>query len=62
MNERARWPGFERALAEHDDPVDLDADRPSAAVLLSPFDNLLWDRDFTGRLFGFSDMIGDLGR
>ncbi len=30
---------------------------PSAAVLLSPFDNLLWDRAFTERLFGFHHLI-----
>jgi uncharacterized protein YcaQ len=27
--------------------------RSSAAVLLSPFDNLIWDREETDRLFGF---------
>jgi uncharacterized protein YcaQ len=27
--------------------------RPTAAVLLCPFDNLIWDRDETDRLFGF---------
>ena len=26
--------------------ADLDPPRPTAAVLLSPFDNLLWDRPF----------------
>ena len=31
--------------------------RPTAAVLLSPFDNLIWDRAFTERLFGFRHMI-----
>jgi uncharacterized protein len=32
-------------------------DRSTAAVLLSPFDNLIWDRTFTERLFGFRHMI-----
>jgi uncharacterized protein len=35
----------------------LDGPRPTAAVLLSPFDNLVWDRTFTERLFGFRHMI-----
>jgi uncharacterized protein len=35
----------------------LDPPRPSAAVLLSPFDNLLWDRPFAQRLFGFQHVI-----
>jgi hypothetical protein len=30
---------------------------PGAAVLLSPFDNLLWDRAFVERLFGFKHVI-----
>jgi len=30
---------------------------PSAAVLLSPFDNLMWDRAFVRRLFGFEHLI-----
>jgi uncharacterized protein len=30
---------------------------PTAAVLLSPFDNLLWDRAFLRRLFGFDHVI-----
>jgi uncharacterized protein len=38
-----------------DAPLDLP--RPTAAVLLSPFDNLIWDRRFTERLFGFRHMI-----
>jgi uncharacterized protein YcaQ len=33
--------------------AELDPPRPSAAVLLSPFDNLLWDREFVRRVFGF---------
>ena len=35
----------------------LEADVPAAAVLLSPFDNLLWDRPLTERLFGFRHLI-----
>jgi uncharacterized protein YcaQ len=35
----------------------LDPPRPSAAVLLSPFDNLLWDRRFVHRVFGFDHVI-----
>jgi uncharacterized protein YcaQ len=34
-----------------------DPARPSAAVLLSPFDNLVWDRGFLERLFGFKHVI-----
>ena len=30
---------------------------PTAPVLLSPFDNLLWDRPFAERLFGFRHLI-----
>jgi uncharacterized protein YcaQ len=30
---------------------------PAASVLLSPFDNLLWDRAFLRRLFGFEHVI-----
>ena len=36
---------------------DAAPDRNTAAVLLSPFDNLIWDRTFTERLFGFRHMI-----
>jgi hypothetical protein len=35
----------------------LDPPRPAAAVLLSPFDNLLWDRSLARRLFGFHHVI-----
>ena len=31
--------------------------RPTAAALLSPFDNLLWDRPFARRIFGFEHVI-----
>ena len=35
-------------------PAEAELDgAPSAAVLLSPFDNLMWDRAFVRRLFGF---------
>ncbi|MFN2471448.1 MAG: winged helix-turn-helix domain-containing protein [Gaiellaceae bacterium] len=37
--------------------ADLDTEDAGATVLLSPFDNLLWDRDFTERLFGFRHLI-----
>lgn len=37
--------------------ADLDPPRPTAAVLVSPFDNLLWDRTFARRLFGFDHLI-----
>ena len=37
--------------------AELDPPRPSAAVLLSPFDNLLWDRPLARRLFGFEHVI-----
>ena len=37
--------------------ADLDPPRPSAAVLLSPFDNLLWDRPFANRALGFEHVI-----
>jgi uncharacterized protein len=36
--------------------ADLDGD-PAGAVLLTPFDNLLWDRPFAERLFGFRHII-----
>jgi len=35
----------------------LDPPRPTAAVLLSPFDNLLWDRPFARRALGFDHLI-----
>ncbi len=35
----------------------LDAKPRDVAVLLSPFDNLLWDRDFAARLFRFEHLI-----
>jgi uncharacterized protein YcaQ len=37
--------------------IDLEPSRPSAASLLSPFDNLLWDRPFARRVFGFDHLI-----
>jgi uncharacterized protein YcaQ len=37
--------------------TDLDPPRPSAAVLLSPFDNLLWDRQFVRRVFDFEHVM-----
>lgn len=39
-------------------PAGRDAEGPlPAAVLLSPFDNLLWDRAFLERVFGFRHVI-----
>jgi uncharacterized protein YcaQ len=37
--------------------VELDRSAPSAAVLLSPFDNLLWDRPFARRVLEFDHLI-----
>jgi uncharacterized protein len=37
--------------------TDLDPPRPASATLLSPFDNLLWDRPFARRTFGFDHLI-----
>jgi len=37
--------------------ADLDPPHPTAAVLLSPFDNLLWDRRLVKRVFGFDHVI-----
>ncbi len=37
--------------------TDLDPPAPTAAVLLSPFDNLLWDRPFARRVLGFDHLI-----
>lgn len=44
-------PVYVPAEAEPDGAV------PRGGVLLSPFDNLLWDRPFTERLFGFRHVI-----
>jgi uncharacterized protein YcaQ len=37
--------------------ADPGAARPAGAVLLSPFDNLLWDRPFAERVLGFKHLI-----
>ena len=37
--------------------ADLDPPRPTAAVLVSPFDNLVWDRKFLSRVFGFDHVM-----
>ena len=37
--------------------TELDLPTPRAAVLLSPFDNLLWDRAFARRILGFDHLI-----
>ena len=48
-------------VADGGAPVLVPASDPAgtlpAAVLLSPFDNLLWDRDFLARVFGFRHVI-----
>ncbi len=39
-------------------PADAELDgAPSGGVLLSPFDNLVWDRAFLERIFGFDHTI-----
>jgi uncharacterized protein YcaQ len=39
-------------------PANAELDgAPTAAVLLSPFDNLMWDRAFLRRVFGFDHLI-----
>jgi uncharacterized protein len=39
-------------------PADAELDgAPTAAVLLCPFDNLMWDRPFLSRVFGFDHLI-----
>ncbi len=37
--------------------AELDLPAPTTAVLLSPFDNLLWDRPFARRILGFDHLI-----
>ena len=37
--------------------MNLDPSRPTASALLSPFDNLLWDRPFARRALGFDHLI-----
>ena len=37
--------------------TELDRPAPRAAVLLSPFDNLLWDRPFARRILAFDHLI-----
>ena len=37
--------------------ADLALPAPTAAVMLSPFDNLLWDRPFARRVIGFDHLI-----
>jgi uncharacterized protein YcaQ len=37
--------------------TDLDPPRPTTSALLSPFDNLLWDRSFARRVLGFDHVI-----
>jgi uncharacterized protein YcaQ len=40
-----------------DTEAELDGSVPRGGVLLSPFDNLLWDRAFVERVFGFRHVI-----
>ena len=51
----------ERAVEDGGAPVYVlpgsEAGDASAAVLLAPFDNLLWDRDYLDRVFGFRHVI-----
>jgi uncharacterized protein len=37
--------------------TELDRAAPAGSVLLSPFDNLLWDRPFARRIFAFDHLI-----
>jgi uncharacterized protein YcaQ len=37
--------------------AELDGAAPRGGVLLSPFDNLMWDRPFVERVFGFRHLI-----
>jgi uncharacterized protein YcaQ len=37
--------------------AELDGSAPSGGVLLCPFDNLMWDRPFVERVFGFRHVI-----
>ena len=64
LDELVRAGALERVRVEDGGPpvlvpagADLDPPRPTAAVLLSPFDNLLWDRRFARRILGFDHVI-----
>jgi uncharacterized protein YcaQ len=55
---------LERVRVDDDGPAvvaahgtSLDGAAPSVSVLLSPFDNLLWDRPFARRVLGFDHLI-----
>jgi uncharacterized protein YcaQ len=37
--------------------AELDPPRPTTAALISPFDNLLWDRPFAQRILAFEHVI-----
>ena len=54
--ERVRWEDGDAPVVV-EAGTDLDPPAPSAAVLLSPFDNLLWDRPFARRVLGFDHLI-----
>ena len=51
------------AVADGGPPVvvpagaEVDGNPPKAGVLLSPFDNMVWDRGFVERIFGFRHVI-----
>jgi uncharacterized protein len=48
--------GLAPVLVAADTPLE-DVPRPTASALLSPFDNLLWDRPFSRRVLGFDHLI-----
>jgi hypothetical protein len=55
---------LERVRVDDDGPdalvqagADLDPPRPTAAALLSPFDNLFWDRKLAQRILDFEHVI-----
>jgi hypothetical protein len=37
--------------------AEVDGPEPAGGVLVSPFDNLLWDKPFVERVFGFAPLI-----
>ena len=51
------------AVADGGPPVvvpaaaEVDGNPPRAGILLSPFDNMLWDRGYVERIFGFRHVI-----
>ena len=53
----ARVGRHEAVLDPEVEPLLADPPQPTAAILLCPFDNLIWDREETRRLFGFSHAL-----